>query len=63
VFIQAGMFAFLHLSPAVFASHFGFGVTLGFLRLRCRSLLPGMVVHALWNAFVFAQDLGAAGGS
>ncbi len=54
--IQAGMFSFLHLSPVIFVSHFGFGIILGLLRLRSRSLYPSMLVHALWNAWVIWQD-------
>ncbi|NMB75857.1 MAG: CPBP family intramembrane metalloprotease [Myxococcales bacterium] len=61
ILIQAGMFAFLHLSPVVFVSHFGFGWVLGYLRLRSRSLLPGMLVHALWNAWVILGDIGEMG--
>ncbi len=61
ILIQAGMFAFLHLSPVIFVSHFGFGVVLGYLRLRSRSLLPGMLVHALWNAWVILGDVAKTG--
>lgn len=59
--IQAGMFAFLHLSPVIFVSHFGFGLVLGYLRLRSRSVLPGMLAHAVWNAWVILHDVAQIG--
>lgn len=55
--IQASLFAVLHLSPVVFPSHFVIGLLLGWLRLRTRSLYPGMVVHAAYNAVIVALEL------
>jgi uncharacterized protein len=54
--LQAAWFAFLHLSPAVFPSHFVMGLCLGWLRLRTGSLVPGMLVHAAWNLTVLVQE-------
>ena len=54
--IQASLFAVLHLSPVVFPSHFVIGLLLGWLRLRTRSLYPGMVVHAVYNAVIVALE-------
>lgn len=54
--IQAGMFSFLHLNPAMFVSHFGLGFILGMLRLRTRSLYPAMLVHALLNGWLLWRD-------
>ncbi len=54
--IQAALFSVLHLSPMVFPSHFVMGLVFGYLRLRTRSLYPGMLLHASWNALqVFAE--------
>jgi membrane protease YdiL (CAAX protease family) len=48
--VQAAFFSILHLSPLIFPTHFAMGLIFGWLRLRTRSLLPGMVLHAAWNA-------------
>jgi membrane protease YdiL (CAAX protease family) len=54
--IQAALFSVLHLSPIVFPSHFVMGLVFGYLRLRSRSLYPGMLLHSSWNALqVFAE--------
>jgi uncharacterized protein len=50
--VQAALFALVHLSPVVFPSHFVIGAVLGVLRLRTRSIYPGMMAHAGWNAYV-----------
>lgn len=54
--LQAAWFAFLHLTPIVFPSHFLMGLCFGWLRLRTGSLVPGMLVHAAWNLTVLAQE-------
>lgn len=54
---QAGMFSILHLSPAIFPSHFAIGLLLGWLRNRTGSLWPGMVLHGTWNAWVLVEEL------
>ena len=54
--IQAALFSVLHLSPMMFPSHFVMGLVFGYVRLRTRSLYPGMVLHASWNALqIFAE--------
>jgi membrane protease YdiL (CAAX protease family) len=54
--LQAAWFAFLHLSPFVFPSHFVMGLCFGWLRLRTGSVVPSMVVHAAWNLTVLLQE-------
>lgn len=54
--IPAALFSLLHLSPIVFPSHFVMGLVFGYVRLRTRSLYPGMLLHASRNALqVFAE--------
>jgi membrane protease YdiL (CAAX protease family) len=55
--IQAALFSVLHLSPIVFPSHFVMGLVFGYLRLRSRSLYPGMALHATWNALVVFAEI------
>ncbi|MBI3545834.1 MAG: CPBP family intramembrane metalloprotease [Gammaproteobacteria bacterium] len=55
--IQAALFSILHLMPIIFPSHFLMGLCFGYMRLRTKSLYPGMILHALWNAFVLSQEL------
>lgn len=55
--VQAAFFSVLHLSPVIFPTHFAMGLILGWLRMRTRSLLPGMVLHAAWNAAVILLEL------
>lgn len=55
--IQAALFSALHLSPIVFPSHFAMGLAFGLMRMRSRSLYPGMLVHGAWNALVVFQEL------
>jgi hypothetical protein len=50
--VQAALFALLHLGVAIYPSHFFIGLVLGTVRQRTRSLYPGMIVHAGWNAVV-----------
>jgi membrane protease YdiL (CAAX protease family) len=57
--IQAALFSLLHLSPIVFPSHFAMGLCFGLIRMRSRSLYPGMLLHAAWNALVVFQELPA----
>lgn len=56
--IQAALFSLLHLSPLIFPSHFAMGLFFGLMRMRSRSLYPGMVLHAGWNAHAVFQELG-----
>jgi len=55
--VQGVLFGFIHMSPAVFPSHIFLGLVLGWLRVRTGSLLPPMLMHALWNAWVLVEEL------
>ncbi len=55
--IQAALFSVLHLLPINFPSHFLMGLCFGYARNRTRSLYPGMLMHASWNAFVVLREL------
>lgn len=55
--LQAAMFSILHLSPAIFVSHFILGLGFGWLRIRTNSLLPGMLCHAGYNGAIVALEL------
>ena len=57
--IQAALFSVVHLSPLMFPSHFLMGLCLGYMRRRSRSIYPGMLLHACWNALVVFQELSA----
>jgi uncharacterized protein len=48
--VQAALFSVLHLSPVIFPTHFAMGLIFGWLRMRTGSLIPGMMLHAAWNA-------------
>ncbi|RMH03099.1 MAG: CPBP family intramembrane metalloprotease [Planctomycetota bacterium] len=50
--ITAGLFAAVHLQPAMFPYHFLVGLFLGWLRIRSRSLGAPMLAHAGHNAIV-----------
>ena len=54
--IQAGMFAVAHFLPLIFISHFIMGLGLGWIRTKTKSLYPGMLMHATWNAIVLLQE-------
>lgn len=54
--IQAAMFSILHLSPAVFFSHFLLGLVLGILRVRSKSLYPSILLHIAWNTIVIIEE-------
>lgn len=55
--IQAALFSVLHLLPMMFLSHFAMGLCLGYMRRQSKSLYPGMILHAGWNALVLYQEL------
>jgi hypothetical protein len=57
--IQAALFSVLHLHPLIFPSHFLMGLCFGYMRRRSRSIYPGMLLHACWNALVVLQELTA----
>ena len=48
--VQAALFSVLHLMPVIFPTHFAMGLIFGWLRMRTGSLIPGMILHAAWNA-------------
>ena len=50
--VQAALFSALHLSPVILVTHFILGLAFGWLRVRTRSLVPGILLHAAWNAWV-----------
>lgn len=54
--IQAALFSVLHLSPLIFPSHFLMGLCFGYMRKRSRSIYPGMLLHACWNALVVVGE-------
>jgi len=56
--VQAMAFSVLHLSPWIFLSHFLMGLSLGLLRDSTKSLYPGMLAHACWNAWIIAEEAG-----
>jgi membrane protease YdiL (CAAX protease family) len=49
--VQAALFGIAHMLPLTYASHFLLGLALGFARRRTRSLYPGILVHAAYNAW------------
>lgn len=50
--LGATMFALCHVAPMALPIHLGLGLYLGWLRNRSGSLLPGMAVHAAYNASI-----------
>jgi len=55
--LQAAMFSILHLSPAIFVSHFVLGLLLGWVRQRTGHVYFGMVLHMAWNGLVVLQEM------
>jgi membrane protease YdiL (CAAX protease family) len=55
--VQAALFSVLHLSPVIFLTHFAMGLIFGWLRMRTGSLIPGMILHAAWNAVIILLEL------
>jgi|KBSSwiStaDraftv2_1062776.scaffolds.fasta_scaffold223685_2 membrane protease YdiL (CAAX protease family) len=55
--VQAAFFSILHLNPVIFPTHFAMGLIFGWLRMRTGSLLPGMILHAAWNAANIVLEL------
>jgi membrane protease YdiL (CAAX protease family) len=56
--IQAALFSILHLSPAIFISHFIMGLLFGWVRQRSGHVYYGMLLHMGWNAYVIWEGLG-----
>lgn len=49
LWLTAVAFAVCHMAPPVLVIHLGLGAWLGWLRQRSGSLLPGMLLHFLYN--------------
>lgn len=54
----AAAFALCHAQPAVLPIHMGLGLWLGWLRERCGSLLPGMLMHFAYNGSIVVLGIG-----
>lgn len=52
--ISAVAFAVLHLEPAAFIGHLGFGVYLAVLRENVRSVWPSVATHSVANLLLYA---------
>jgi membrane protease YdiL (CAAX protease family) len=50
--VQAVLFSAAHLSPVILATHFAMGLAFGWVRRRSGSLLPSILLHGAWNAWV-----------
>lgn len=61
--VQAAVFSAMHLQPVILVTHFFMGLGFGFLRQRTRSIFPGILLHAAWNAFVLWASLSALEGA
>ncbi len=59
VVIQAVLFGALHVYPLQILATSIIGVVLGLLAVRTRSIIPGIIVHALNNAIVFLTVISA----
>lgn len=57
VVISAALFAFAHMNPWQLISTFAIGVLFGWWFYRTRSVVPGLIGHALGNGAVLACDL------
>ncbi len=56
--IQGVLFGVLHLSPIAFFTHTLMGLAFGWVRDRTRSIYPGMLIHAAWNAWLVFEETG-----
>jgi len=57
VVFSAFAFACLHFSPYQFLGPLAIGLLFGWLRVRCRSLWPGLIGHVMFNAIVILPGL------
>ena len=57
VAFSAFAFACLHFSPYQFLGPLTIGLLFGWLRVRCRSLWPGLIGHVMFNAIVILPGL------
>ena len=55
--VQGAMFSVLHLLPYSFISHFVLGLLLGIVREKSGSLIPGILIHMAWNAYLVLAEL------
>lgn len=55
--LQAAVFAIVHISPVILPSHFAIGLALGIAAQRTGSLVPGMLMHAIWNGWCVVEEL------
>ena len=51
IVFSAIIFAVVH-EPIAIAMAFGIGLIYGWLRVRTGSIIPSMILHAIWNGFV-----------
>jgi membrane protease YdiL (CAAX protease family) len=56
IILQGILFGIIHLSPVIYISHTAMGILFGYFRYRTKSLLPGMLAHALWNLSVIGVE-------
>lgn len=54
--VQAALFSAAHLSMVILVTHFLMGLSFGWVRRRTQSLLPGILLHGAWNAWVVAHS-------
>ncbi len=57
IILQAALFSVIHLSPAIFVSHFVMGLLLGWARHRFGHIYFGIILHILWNSYHVYLDL------
>ncbi len=56
IILQGLLFGIIHLNPITYLSHALIGIVLGYIRYRTNSLVPCVLLHAMWNFFVvFSQ--------
>ncbi len=60
VIVSAALFALLHLSPYRFVPTFLLGLSLGYVTVVARSVIPAIVLHVLHNAAVLVSSRVAA---
>jgi len=54
VLLSAFLFALYHMNAFLFLPTFVLGVTLGLVTVRCKSLVPAVLLHALHNGVLIA---------
>ncbi len=61
VVLSAFLFAALHLSPLRFAPQMALGIALALITLRCRSVIPAMLLHMAHNGLLVGLEAGGLG--